>query len=160
MEINDYIRACNALTEPYFTNGGSFKGVPSGPDSYHAAVVLMAWHTRNALETRRELDKRVCDVALAREQQGRAHAHYVRDGRDASWDASYLSDGTLANALALATSLVCDDVRALSERRPAKRGANRDGLTWSEWYAAAGRGPTATREAWLACEDPTEHRGA
>lgn len=37
---------------------------------------------------------------------------------------------------------------------------NREGLTWAEWLAAAGNGPTATRAAWLAGDDPSEHRGA
>ncbi len=115
MDTDATIRMLNAITAPYFTNGGHH--TPTGNIAFDH-YVLAASHTREALDPHHTLAERVCYLLGAntlaervcyllgaKEEIGHMRANDVEPREK------------VLNAIAWATSVVCDEIRALESRR-------------------------------------------
>lgn len=102
------IRALNRLTEPHFTNGGHH--ICTGDASLDGAI-LAGWYAANALDSQRETVKRVCDLLRATQELNKVQHGVILSGEHLRITAADLCD--ILNAIAYATSLVCDEIRTL-----------------------------------------------
>lgn len=116
MDTNVMIRTLNAFTKPHFTNAGHHMATG---DMSLDGLVLAAWYTVNALDSGNETVKRVCDLLRAKEELGKVHQHTIMSGEHPAATANTLCD--VLNAIAWATSLVCDHIRALELTAKRKR---------------------------------------